>query len=36
MRLIVFTKKVDCQIYLCFEELYKKKKLEYYVYDHLD
>lgn len=36
MRLIVFTKKVDCQIYLCFEELYKKKNFDYYVFDHLD
>ncbi|MCS7198897.1 MAG: sigma-54 dependent transcriptional regulator [Caldimicrobium sp.] len=36
MRLFVFTKKEDCNIYLCFEEIFKRKKGEFYLFELLN
>lgn len=36
MRLIVFTKREDCQIYLCLEELLQKRKIEFYLFEDLN
>lgn len=36
MKLIVFTKKEDCSIYICFEELFVKLNIEFYIFDKLD
>lgn len=36
MKLIVFTKKEDCSVYICFEELFLKLNTEFYIFDQLD
>ncbi len=36
MRLIVLTKREDCQIYLCLEELLQKRKIEFYLFEDLN
>ncbi|MCX7613971.1 MAG: sigma-54 dependent transcriptional regulator [Caldimicrobium sp.] len=36
MRLFAFTRKEDNNIYLCFEELTKRRKLEFYLFDQLN
>jgi len=36
MKLVVFTKKEDCSIYICFEELFVKLNIEFYIFDKLD
>jgi two-component system response regulator HydG/two-component system response regulator AtoC len=36
MRLIVFTKREECQIYLCLEELLQKRKIEFYLFEDLN
>lgn len=36
MRLIVLTKRKECQIYLCLEELLQKRKIEFYLFEELN
>jgi two-component system response regulator HydG/two-component system response regulator AtoC len=35
MKLLVFTKREDCQIYMCLEELFPKRKIEFYIFKDL-